>query len=118
MKISLHGKRKAIEHRKGAFVKTAISVTQKKDIFISISAAKGKYKGKYLKRAYLAAVHTGKKPLQVLVNGRPVKVFASPAAYAVSTTRGYLFDAGNHGIVNIKTGFLSTAANQTIQLIY
>ncbi len=107
------------EHRKGAFAKTLIRVQKKKDISITIDAAKGNYKGKYLQRAYIANVHTNKKPVQVLINGKPVKVFTAAAAYAAAGTTGYFFDAADRaGVVSIKSNFLSTAASQTIQLVY
>lgn len=106
-------------HRKGAFAKTTIRVIKNKNITIGIDAATGSYKGKYLQRAYIASVHTDKKPAMVLVNGKALKAYFSRAACTSASTPGYLFDAADHaGIVTIRTSFLPTAANQTIKIIY
>ncbi|SMO48584.1 glycoside hydrolase family 31 protein [Solitalea koreensis] len=59
------------EHRKGIYATTPISAEQKATgLTVNIAAIKGNYKGMLQQRAYSLFVHSNKKPVAVLVNGK------------------------------------------------
>ena len=104
------------EHRNGAFAKTLIEVNKGKNIDMKINAAKGNYKGKYLKRIYILQVHA-KAPSKILINKRSLK--KCTASEFEKGNAGYYFNPDDKkGIVYIKTNYLPTSALQTININY
>ena len=105
-------------YQKGAYTKTGISVRQRQDLSVVIQAAKGYYRSRYNRRAYLLTLHTTMIPKQTLVAGKPLKQLVNPAEIADISKAGYFIEAGEkQGVIHIRTAFLSTNSNQEIRLI-
>jgi alpha-glucosidase len=105
------------QYRSGAYARTRIEVNSSRSTAVRIDAKKGSYNGDFQKRFYLLMLHT-KMPSAVLLNNRRIARYFSAAAFKHSVT-GYYFDPGDKkGLLNIRSGFLSTSDPQDIQVLY
>lgn len=105
---------------RGAFAKTLITVDEQSagtgPTVITVHTARGEYKGKYEKRAYLLKVHTGKVAKGISLNGRKLERYASAAALNESP-EGWYFDAAEKmGVIQVKTPYLSTGKDQKTEI--
>lgn len=100
------------EHRTGRFATQRADVTAPNagpgDVTVRIGASQGTYTGKPTARPYAFTVHTGDAPTDVRLDGDPLPVLTSRAAFD-ATTQGWWYDRDERGgVVRVKTAALPT----------
>ncbi len=110
------------DYRNGKFTKTLITAISDKTGIrpgkITVSAAKGSFTGRILKRAYLVQVHSTAIPAKVVVQGNKLPKCKTKADYDTAKTAWYFDPLDKNGVLFIKTASLSTDADACISLEY
>jgi alpha-glucosidase len=110
------------EYRQGKFTKTKLTAQSDENgtrlYDISISAAKGDFKGKLLNRTYILQVHSSVLPKQILVKGTKLKRSKTTEDFNKSATGWYFNPEYKKGMIFIKTSKLSTADDAFVKLKY
>jgi alpha-glucosidase len=110
------------DYRQGKFTKTKLTSQSDQNGTrveeISISAAKGDFKGKLLSRTYILQVHSSVFPKQILVKGSKLKRSKTIEDFNKEATGWYFNPEYKKGMIFIKTSKLSTADDASVKLKY
>lgn len=110
------------EYRQGKFAKTqfvALSDAEGKRITeITVSDAKGDFKGRILTRTYHIQIHGSVLPKKVEVQGVKLKKYKKAIDFNKAGTGWYFNPDDKKGMVIIKTAKLSTDKNASVKLNY
>lgn len=109
------------DFRKGGFSKTLIGCRAPEagkpgPIYLAVSAAKGEYKGKPLKRFWEIRLHSSMTPKNIMMNDTRLKKYNSPAEL-ISAGKGWCYDPDPASpCIRIKTGYVTTSASTLFKI--